>query len=192
MTRSLVLLPILFSGACSVGSYGEVMNMTDGTMMGGDDRDICVAKLGTPAAAHNHTVLGAGGTPATAAGPRSGVGCLAAGGCHGASPGSTVFSVAGSAYKSLAGTTASAGLTVRLYMPGTKKSIAKVNTDAAGNFYLSTPVTFPAGGLEADITGCGSSPDIIPMISPIRANEANCSSSTSCHIVPGPQAIYLP
>ena len=185
MTRLTVLLPILAS--CSVGTYGESQPNTDGNPGGGDDRDLCVQKAATPAAAHNHAAAGA-----NPAGPRAGTGCMAVGGCHGAQPGSVQFTIAGTAYKEVTNpTTPAAGATVRLFMPGTKKSIAKTVTDDAGNFYLQTPVTFPSGGLEVDITACGSSPDIIPMVAPIRANEGNCSSSDSCHIVPGPRPVYL-
>jgi hypothetical protein len=185
MTRSLVLLPSLFVAACGVGEYGMTMQMSDG-QNSTDDRDICVQR-GTPGQAHNHAVAGA-----NPAGPRSGLGCLAAGGCHGAQPGSSVFTVAGTAYKEMGGTTVTGGATVRLFVPGTKKSIAKTVTDDAGNFYLQSPVTFPSAGLEVDITACGSTPDIIPMVSPIRANEANCASSQACHAIPGPRAVYLP
>lgn len=184
----LTLLPILVTAtACSVGEYGVMNNnnMTDGA--GGDDRDLCVNKVAVPDAPHEHVVAGA-----NPAGPRSGLGCLAAGGCHGAQPGSAVFTVAGTVYKEMGGTTVVGGLTVRLFNAGGKKSLATAVTDLAGNFYMTTPVTFPAGGLEVDVTGCGSTPDIIPMIAPIRQNEANCASSTACHVVPGPRAIYLP
>ena len=186
MTRLLALLPMVVA-ACSVGEYGVTNNnnMMDGA--GGDDRNTCVAKLGVPDPPHQHVVAGA-----NPAGPRSGAGCMAAGGCHGAQPGSVAFTIAGTVYKEMAGTTVVGGLTVRLFQAGGKKSIATTVTDMAGNFYLTTPVTFPAGGLEVDVTGCGSSPDIIPMIAPIRANEANCASSTACHAVPGPRAVYLP
>ena len=186
MTRSLVIVPLLFG--CSVGAYGEQMMMgTDGSMMA--ERTICVPKIATPKAAHNHALAGA-----NPAGPRSGSSCMAVGGCHGAQPGSTVFTFAGTAYKEMGtGTTPAAGVTVRLFMPGGQVALAKTDTDAAGNFYTNAQVTFPAGGLETDITGCGSMPnDIIPMISPVRQNEANCSSSQSCHIVPGPRPVYLP
>jgi len=186
MTRLIVLLPILI-GACSVGSYGETMQGTDGSMTGGDDRDLCVTKVATPEPAHNHAALGA-----NPAGPRTGTGCMAVGGCHGAQAGSTQYTIAGSAYKEVtAPTTPVVGATVRLFMPGTKKSIAKTYTDEAGNFYLSVPVTFPQTGLEVDISACGSTPDIQPMIAPIRANEGNCSSSDSCHVIPGPRPIFL-
>jgi hypothetical protein len=183
MTRLIVLLPIL--AACSVGTYGESMQGTDSG--GGDDRDLCVTKVAAPTAAHNHTAVGA-----NLAGPRAGVGCMAVGGCHGAQPGSTTFSIAGTAYKETTNpVTPAAGATVRLFMPGTKKSIATTVTDAAGNFSLSTPVTFPATGLEVDITACRSTPDIHPLIAPIRANEGNCASSDSCHVVPGPRPVFL-
>jgi hypothetical protein len=188
MTRLLTLLPILVTTSCSVGEYGVMNNnnMMDGAG-GGDDRDKCVDKLAVPDPPHQHAAAGA-----NPAGPRSGLGCLAAGGCHGAQPGSVAFTVAGTVYKEMGGTTVVGGLTVRLYNAGSKKSLAKTVTDMAGNFFITTPVTFPAGGIEADVTGCGSSPDIIPMIAPIRQNEANCASSTACHVVPGPRAIYLP
>jgi hypothetical protein len=190
MTRFIVLLPILAS--CSVGTYGESGDNAGDDMPMTEDRDTCVDRSATPATAHNHAAVGAGDTPTTAAGSRKGVGCMAAAGCHGAQPGSSQFTIAGTAYKeSTAPVTASAGATIRLFMPGTKTSIAKAVTDADGNFYLSTPITFPAAGLEVDITDCSSSPNIQPMIAPIRANEGNCASSDSCHIVPGPRPIFI-
>lgn len=187
MTRSKVLLPGLLLAACSVGEYGQTMQGTDGNNMGGDDRDLCVNRAATPAPAHDHTAAGA-----NPAGPRAGLGCMAVGGCHGAQPGSTQFTIAGTAYKEqTAATTPAAGATVRLFMPGTKKSLATTVTDAAGNFYLSVPITFPASGLETDITDCSSTPNIQPMIAPIRMNEGNCASSDSCHVVPGPRPIFI-
>jgi len=190
MTKSVVFLPVLF--ACSVGTYGETMQGTDGSMMA--DRDTCVNRVATANDAHNHAVSGAGDTPATAAGPRSGTGCLAAATCHGTGGAGGQFTFAGTAYKEMGtGVTPAVGATVRIFMPGTKTSLAKAVTDKAGNFYTQTVVTFPAAGLETDITACDSTPNnIIPMIAPIRANEANCSSSESCHIVPGPRPMFLP
>jgi hypothetical protein len=181
------LLPSLLLAACSVGTFGEEPVGGD-AISSTDDRDICVDKVAAPAAGHQHTAIGAGVGP-QAAGPRSGVGCMAPGGCHGAQPGSTQYAFAGTAYGELGGTTPLGGVTVRIFKAGTKKSVGKAVTDAAGNFYITGTFTdFP---YETDITGCGSNPDIIPMISPIRANEANCASSDACHIVPGPRAVYL-
>jgi hypothetical protein len=119
---------------------------------------------------------------------------MAAAGCHGAAAGSTTYTIAGTAYKEALGTpaaTPAAGATIRLFMPGTKNSIAKVVTDADGNFYTSAVITFPAAGLEVDITDCSAAPNIQPMIAPIRANEGNCASSDSCHIVPGPRQVFI-
>jgi hypothetical protein len=192
MTKFIVLVPILAS--CSVGTYGESGDNSGDDMPMTDDRDTCVTRLATPAVAHNHTALGAGDTPSTAAGSRKGVGCMAAAGCHGAAPGSTAYTIAGTAYKEMppgAPTAPAAGATIRLFMPGTKKSIAKTVTDADGNFYTSAVITFPAAGLEVDITDCSSTPNIQPMIAPIRANEGNCASSDSCHIVPGPRQVFI-
>ena len=190
MKLYIVVLPILAS--CGVGTYGESSGDNAGDDMPSvEDKEICVDRLATPAAAHNHAAIGAGDTPSTAAGSRKGVGCMAAAGCHGAQPGSSQFTIAGTAYKEVGGATASAGSTIRLFEIGGKKSLAKTVTDADGNFYLSTPVTFPANGLLVDITDCSASPNIIPMVSPIRANEGNCASSDSCHIVPGPRPIYI-
>jgi hypothetical protein len=186
--KSFLLIPILFGTACSVGTYGESPDMKDGAVST-EDKDLCVTK-GTVGAGHVHTLSGV-----NPAGPRSGMGCLAAGGCHGiAAPGSTVFAFAGTAYQQLGGTAVNGGATVRIFPRGTKKSIAKVVTDDAGNFYIPASAgTFTAFPYEVDITACGSSPDIIPMIGSINnAGEANCSSSDSCHVIPGPRAVYIP
>jgi len=190
MTRSLVLLPILLFAACSVGSYGM---SSDGTMTdsgGTDDRNLCQPR-GTPGAAHNHALAGA-----NPAGDRSGMACMQAGGCHGvAQPGSTVFAFAGSAFKELGGTTKNGGATVRIFPRSGMKSVAKTVTDTAGNFYIpATAGTFNQFPYEVDITVCGSTPsEIIPMIGTIGSpGEANCSSSNSCHQIPGTRAIYIP
>ena len=90
MRTTLASLPILLATACSVGEYGVSMNM-GGDSGGGDDRNKCVDK-GTPGAAHMHAASGA-----NPAGARSGLGCMAAGGCHGAQPGSSQFYAAGTA-----------------------------------------------------------------------------------------------
>lgn len=189
MTRSTVLLPILLAGACSVGEVDLGGGGGDGG--GGDgtsavERDIC-APRGTPGAARNHAVSGA-----NPAGPRSGVGCLATGGCHGAQPGSVVFAFAGTAYTDLAGSAVAPGATVRVFKRGEKVVLGKAITDTAGNFYISG--AFTAFPYEVDITACGSTPsDIIPMIGTINSpGEANCSSSGNCHAIPGTRGIYIP
>ena len=179
------LLTILFGTACSVGEYGMTMQGTDG-MGGGDDRDICVPKAATVSPAHNHAA--AGGNPA---GSRAGLGCIAAGTCHGPGGPTSVFTAAGTAYKEVTNpVTAAGGVTVRFFPRGGKKSLAKVVTDDAGNFYTSAALTFP---VETDITACGSTPsEIIPMVAPLVGQaEGNCSSSAACHLIPGPRPIYL-
>lgn len=191
MTRFIVLVPILAS--CSVGTYGESGDNSGDDMPMTEDRDTCVDRNAAPATPHNHAAVGAGDTPSTAAGSRKGVGCMQAGGCHGATPSGGAYTIAGTAYKEMGAgaATPAAGATVRLFMPGTKKSIAKAVTDADGNFYTSAVITFPSSGLEVDITDCSSTPNIQPMIAPIRANEGNCSSSDSCHVFPGPRPVFI-
>ena len=188
MTRSLVLLPILLT-ACSVGSYGM---STDGTGKDSSmaDRNLCQPR-GTPGEAHNHALSGA-----NPAGPRSGMACMQAGGCHGvASPGSTVFAFAGTAYKEIGGTTVNGGATIRVFPRSGMNSVAKTVTDTAGNFYIpATAGTFNQFPYEVDITACGTTPDIIPMVGTIGSpGEANCSSSNTCHQVGtgGTNAIHL-
>ncbi len=191
MTRShLVLLPTLLATACSVGSYGDSPDTGKDGSMGTDDRALCVPK-GSAGAAHQHVAAGA-----NPAGPRSGMACLTAGGCHGvASPGSTVFAFAGTAYKEMGGTTPNGGATVRVFPRGTMKSVAKTVTDDGGNFYIPASAgDFTAFPYEVDITACGSTPsDIIPMIGTIGTPaEGNCASSGACHAIPGTRAVYIP
>lgn len=186
----LYLLTILFGAACSVGEYGMTMQGTDGNMMGVDDRNVCAPK-GTPAAAHNHTADGA-----NPAGSRAGMGCIAAGTCHGPGGPTTVYTAAGTAFNAvavadpLAAGVAVAGVAVRFFPRGGMKSLATVITDDAGNFFTSIPLTFP---IETDISACGATPnEIVPMVAPLVGQaEGNCSSSAACHLVPGPRPIYL-
>lgn len=183
MPRTYLLL-ILFGAACSVGEYGMTMQGTDGSG-GGDDRDICAPK-GTAGAARNHTA--SGGNPA---GARAGTGCIAAGTCHGPGGPTTVFTAAGTAYKETTNpVTAATGVTIRFFPRGGKKSLVRVVTDDAGNFYTNVPLTYP---IEVDISACGSTPnEIVPMVAPLVGQaEGNCSSSNACHLVPGPRPIFL-
>ena len=54
-------------------------------------------------------------------------------GCHGANPGSTVFTIGGTLYTTAAGATAAPGATIFI---GTQKLIVATN----GNFYTTNPV----------------------------------------------------
>jgi len=180
-----MFLLTLLLGACSVGEYGVSMQGTDGTMMGGDDRNICVPKA-TPVPAHNHTAAGA-----NPAGARAGMGCIAAGTCHGPGGPTTVFTAAGTAYKEVTNpVTAAGGVTIRFFPRSGMKSLAKVVTDDAGNFYTNVALAFP---IETDVSACGSTPsEIVPMVAPLVGQaEGNCSSSAACHLIPGPRPIFL-
>jgi hypothetical protein len=184
------LLTILFATACSVGEYGMTMQGTDGSG-GGDDRNVCDPKNAAPVAAHNHTADGL-----NPAGSRAGMGCIAAGTCHGPGGPTTVYTAAGTAFNAvtvadpLAAGVAAVGVTVRFFPRGGMKSLTKVTTDTAGNFYTTTALTFP---IETDIAACGVAPsEIVPMVAPLVGQaEGNCSSSAACHLVPGPRPIYL-
>jgi hypothetical protein len=185
MRRTNLLLLLL--SACSVGTYGETMQMTgDGNSGGGDDKNLCVDKAAA-APAYNHT--GNDGQPA---GPRAGMGCVAAA-CHlAAQPGAGAppYGFGGTIYKDIAGTIPQGGVTVRFFPTtgNTKKSVATVVTDDAGNFYIAdgTLTAFP---YNVDATGCGldgtgtNNTGIRPMVALINKVEGNCNAGGTCHQV---------
>lgn len=87
-------------------------------------------------------------------------------GCHGANPGSTVFTIGGTLYTTAAGTTAAPGATIFI---GAQKLIVATN----GNFYTTNPVTFPT------TTKASLCPDTKPMVGPLNAaGDGNCNN---CH-----------
>ena len=105
-----------------------------------------------------------------------GQGCLNAGGCHGANPGSTVFTIGGTQYTTAAGTTPAPGATIFI---GTQKLIVADN----GNFYTTNPVTFPT------TTKASLCPDTKPMIGPLNAAaDGNCNN---CHNGTTTAKLYL-
>lgn len=178
MPRMIVFVPILV-GACSVGTYGETMQGTDGSMMGGDDRDVCADRAATPPIAYDHV--------SAPTGPRSGMGCVVAG-CHltgNTGANAPPFSFAGTVYKDIAGTTPQPGVVVRLFPTtgNTKKSVAVTITDAAGNFSVNDPAltAFP---YNTDVTACGTdsvAKGIRPMVGGILRQEMNCNAGNTCH-----------
>jgi hypothetical protein len=187
-------LLFLLLSACSVGTYGETMQMTgDGNSGGGDDRNLCVDKAAA-APAYSHT--GADGQPA---GPRAGMGCVAAN-CHGTPTGTNApaYAAGGTVYKDLNGTTPQGGVTIRFFPTtgNTKKSVATAVTDDAGNFYIAdgTITAFP---YNVDTTGCGIDTvamGIRPMVGIIGKVEGNCNAGGTCHqVVPTKTAtpVYL-
>lgn len=188
MTRTLFLLPAVLATACSVGEVDIGGGSGTPDSGGGtDDINICADK-GTPGTAHNHAAANG-----NLAGARSGAGCMATGGCHGISPGSSVFAFAGTVYKEAAGTTPQPGVVVRIFPGNGMKSLAKAVTDDAGNFYIAG--NFTAFPYKTDVTACGTDAvagGIRPMVSPIVANDANCNAGGTCHAVPGgTNAVFL-
>ena len=172
------LLLILLSAACSVGTYGESMDDGDDMMMGTDDRNLCATR-GTAATPYMHT--------SAPTGPRSGMGCVAAG-CHLAGntgSGAGAFAFAGTVYKDMNGTVPNGGATVRLFPStgNTMKSIAKAVSDSAGNFIIrdTTLTMYP---YNTDVTACGAdgvAMGIRPMVGSIQRAEANCNAGGTCH-----------
>jgi hypothetical protein len=179
MTRSVALLFALLTG-CTVG---EAPTTTDGGGSGsnnGDDRNVCVNRVAAPATAHDH-----GATNGT----RARQGCQDAG-CHAVGGTGGVFAFSGTVYKETSAITPAAGVTVRIFKPGNNKSLASTVTDNAGNFNIKGTFTdFP---YITDVTACGTSTTIRPMVSMISAGDANCNLGGSCHGAAGTQgAVYL-
>jgi hypothetical protein len=194
MTRSTVLLSALLLGACTVGEVN--LGGGGGPDGGGGDGDTTVnprlmcADRGTIGIAHNHTALGA-----NPAGPRSGLACGAPNGCHGATPGSSVYAFAGTLYKEAAGTTPNPGAVVRIFKEnptGVYTLVTSSVTDDAGNFYVIGDYTdFP---YITDATACGSDAlvsGIRPMVGIIANGSGNCNNGGACHGVPGTFPMYL-
>lgn len=178
MPRMIVFVSILV-GACSVGTYGETMQGTDGSMMGGDNRDLCANRVTPASPAYVHTTA-----PADS---RKGSGCVV-GGCHltgNVGLNAPPFTVAGTVYKDTNGTIPNPGAVVRLFPTtgNTKKSVAVMVTDAEGNFSVNDPMltAFP---YNTDVTACGSDAvamGIRPMVGAIQRQEANCNAGNTCH-----------
>jgi len=148
--------------------------------MNGEDRNVCVNRVAAPAAPHDH----GGGAAA-----RARQGCQDAG-CHDAATGTRAFAFSGTVYKETSAVMPSAGATVRIFKPGNNKSLASAVTDTAGNFYIKGSFTdFP---YLTDVTACGTTTTIRPMIAMIAAGDANCNLGGSCHGAAGNQgAVYL-
>jgi hypothetical protein len=164
---------------CSVGTYGETMQGTDGNMGGGDDRNLCADRVATPGTAYNHV--------SAPTGTRAGMGCIAAA-CHLAGntgAGAPAFGFAGTVYKDTNGTIPNPGVKVRLFPStgNTKKSIAFSVSDSAGNFYISD-TTLTAYPYNTDVTACNADSvamGIRPMVGSILKAEANCNAGNTCH-----------
>jgi hypothetical protein len=106
------------------------------------------------------------GTAATTSGHHNaGAACL---GCHVGGGGPTRFYFAGTLYNKVSGGTAVAGATVEV----TDKNgqVVRIVTSMNGNFYSTTPVTFP---LTTRATACPSS---VAMVGTVA--DGNCNN---CH-----------
>lgn len=180
MKTSMALLSALLC-ACTVG---EAPTIDGGGGSNGEDHDVCEPRAATIAPAHNH------GTAPT--GARAQTACLDAG-CHATTGGgSTPFAFAGTVYKETAAVTPATGVTIRIFKPPGKTSLAEAVTDDAGNFVIRNPAMFADFPYETHVTACGVSTTIRPMISPIPMADANCNTGGSCHGAGGGQgAIYL-
>jgi hypothetical protein len=174
------------AGGCSVGEVGGGGGGgTDGGMSMMDDLDVCAPRVAAPVAAYQHV-----GNPT---GARAGLGCLDAG-CHGpVNPASTRFGFAGTVYTTAAGGTPAAGVTVRLFKMGEKKSLASAVTDTAGNFRIAG--NFTAYPYVTHVSACSPAmgASINPMIQLLTVGaEMNCNTGGSCHVYPGQRPIYQP
>ena len=162
MTRIAVILGC-FLAACDVGSVVPGGKNPDG---GGNG---CVA-MTTPLTPHQHTV---GGTS------NPGQNCLQAN-CHNMAvpgTGATGFTFAGTLYTTAGGGTAAGGATVQVKFGG---QTVMATTDSDGNFYSSSPVTFPA---NTDVTSC---PTVHAMTGQLQTGNGACAS-TGCHTAGGGQ-----
>jgi hypothetical protein len=152
--------------ACDVGTYTG----PNGTLSGTDAPIGAKDAPGTIGACESNSSTRPNGNH------NAGQGCLNAGGCHGANPGSTVFTIGGTLYTTAAGTTAAPGATIFI---GTQKLIVATN----GNFYTTNPVTFPT------TTKASLCPDTKPMVGPLNAaGDGNCNT---CHNGATTAKLYL-
>ncbi len=160
ITRTLGTLGALASMlvACDVGTYTGPNGSQSGTDAPGSIAACENNSAARPDGHHN-----------------AGQSCLNSG-CHGANPGSTVFTIGGTLYTTAAGTTPAPGATIYI---GTQKLF--VATD--GNFYTSNPVTFPT------TTKASLCPDTKPMVGPLNAAaDGNCNN---CHNGTTTAKLYL-
>lgn len=167
--------------ACTVGDGPPGEAGTGGN----EDRALCVNRIAAPAPAHEHILDGA-----NPAGPRAGLGCVAAG-CHltgNTGAGATEFLFAGTVYTENVrpGTIPATGVTVRVFKRGEKASVDSVASDSAGNFIFRP--NGRGGALdqfpyETDVTACGTAaPDIRPMSTLLGGPaDRNCSAGGTCH-----------
>ncbi len=156
------------AAACDVGTY----NGPNGGLTGTDAPAGAIDAPGSIAACESNSAARPNGEH------NAGVGCLNAGGCHGATPGAgaPVFTIGGTLYTTSAGTTPAPGATIFI---GTQKLIVATN----GNFYTSNPVTFPT------TTKASLCPDTKPMVGPLNAaGDSNCNT---CHNGTTTAKLYL-
>jgi len=179
--RSMALLSALL-GACTVGEAPG--SDGGGSNMSTTDRNTCEPAPASVLTAYSHS--------SAPTGPRAGQACMNAG-CHApAGGGATPFAFAGTVYKETAAVTPAPGVTIRIFKPGNDTSLAEAVTDNAGNFIIRNPGNFADFPYETHVTVCGASTEIRPMISPVSAADANCSTGGSCHGQGGTQgAVYL-
>jgi len=197
--RHFVLLLAVVS-ACTVGEVklpggDDGAGGVDAPPGGGENPRLKCADRGQLSTAHEHTLNNPAGSPA---GPRSGLGCMTAGTCHGPGGGGGEYAFAGTAYKEVGGTTAQATAIVRMFKEnptGVFAQVAVTVTDSAGNFFIAgTYNDFP---YISEITACGADAaatpvaGIRPMVSKITTGQGNCNSGAGCHAVPGPMAVWL-
>ncbi len=155
-----------FLAACDVGS-AVTTSGTDGGGSNTNNTAQCVNAVSPASAAHVHT------NPSVATNPtNAGLDCLAAG-CHSAGGGGGQFQFAGTIYTQTGGTTAAAGVTVRVSFGG---SVVTAVSDDHGNFYTSQAVTY-GSTTSADVTSC---PTITPMVNKLTATSSG--GCNSCHV----------
>ncbi len=157
MTRLALAAMVIALSACSVGEFPGPGGSGGGVDAGGGGGD-----------GGSNALCETAKTPRGDGRHNEGQGCLNAGGCHGATPGSTVFTVAGTLYTTGAGAAPSAGSTIIL-VDGAGLEV-KVVTSTNGNFYTSQAVTFP---VTAKASLCPTTKAMTA-----TAADGNCNS---CH-----------
>jgi hypothetical protein len=177
---SLIVLPVALSLApsCKVGDVSE--REINGA---GNDASVAVFDGGGGADAQpvdpdcEEAV-----TPNADGHHNAGQTCINAG-CHdGNTQDAPLWTLAGTAYTDINGTTPLAGGTI-LYTDANNAEI-KIITDTNGNFYTGATIVFP---IQAVASLC---PNTLPMNTAVAANMANCNTA-GCHGEAG-NRIYVP
>lgn len=161
-----VVVMSVFCAACEVDTAVIITTPSPDGGSNTNSTGQCVNGISPAAAAHTHASPSVAGNPSN-----SGLDCLASG-CHAAGGAGGQFQFAGTIYTMTGGTTPAAGVTVRVAFGG---STATAVSDAAGNFYSATPVTF--GTAAADVTSC---PTVTSMVNQLTA--ASSGGCNSCHV----------